>query len=106
MAESGASAAWLTSCPANGRQVTAPMRQPKVVTWSAEACFSAGFCTIVAIAQVTAATTQSATPRIEAPPPSDIGEPDDHGPGERDRHADEQPAREPSLRNRPDSRPR
>ena len=43
VAEAGASAASDTSCPANGRHTTAPMRQPKAVTWSGVPEPSAGF---------------------------------------------------------------
>lgn len=44
VAETGASAASWTSCPANGRHTTVPMTQPNVVTWSAVARPRAGFC--------------------------------------------------------------
>jgi len=44
----GAPAVWFTSWPANGRQATVPTRQLNVVTWSAEACRSAGFCSTIA----------------------------------------------------------
>ncbi len=44
VAGSGAWAASWTSCPAKGRQTTAPTRQPKVVTCRALARLRAGFC--------------------------------------------------------------
>jgi hypothetical protein len=75
VAESGASAASRTSCPANGRHSTAPTRQPKVVTWRALAEPSAGFCATTPPAYATAASTHSTTPSTEAPPSPDIDRP-------------------------------
>ncbi len=75
VAERGASAASCTSCPVNGRQSTAPTRQPNVVTWSALACPSAGFCATTPPAYATAASRHSTTPKSEEPPPPDIDRP-------------------------------
>lgn len=75
VAVTGASEASATSCPANGRHITAPTRQPNVVTCKALARPSAGFCATTPPAYATAASRHSTTPSSEEPPPPDIDSP-------------------------------
>ncbi|CAM5703246.1 hypothetical protein SGRIM128S_00174 [Streptomyces griseomycini] len=75
VAETGASAASRTSCPANGRHATAPTRHPYVVTCRGLAAPSAGFCATTPAAYATAASRHSTTPSTEAPPSPDIDSP-------------------------------
>ena len=44
MEDAGASCAWLTRSPANGRQLIAPIVQASQVTWMAESRPTSGFC--------------------------------------------------------------
>ena len=75
MAASGARASWAASCPAKGRQASAPTATPKVVTWSADACRSAGFWLTTATAYDTAASRHSSTPPTGACPPPETDRP-------------------------------
>src|ERR1044072_6773301 len=52
-----------------------PTRQPNVVTWTADACRSAGFWLVTPTAYVAAASTHRTTPRTDADPPPAGAEP-------------------------------
>src|SRR5215471_17239563 len=62
---------WDSNCPANGRHAAVLVKQPNVMTWTAEAWRRASFWHTTPAAQQTAATRHSITLVGEVRPPSD-----------------------------------